>query len=73
MGVDSAGIWFGNSRGSLDFKPQPSQMEEESPQARWEMCTDSKFPEKALTVPLSCLSGLALKDNWGARLRFLLQ
>lgn len=56
MGAGSAGLWFGNSRGSLDFKPQASQMEDVSPQALRKMY---KFPEKAVGIPLSHLFGLA--------------
>lgn len=64
MGVGSAGPCFGDSRGSLDFKPQASQREEVSPQALRQMCNDSKFPEKAVNIILSHLSGLAWKGSW---------
>ena len=64
-------VW--HLQGSLDFKPQPSQMEEESPQALWQMCTNSKFLEKLLILPPSCLLGLASEGSWGAGLWFLLK
>lgn len=64
-------VW--HLQGFIEFQAPAFQMAEESSQALWQMCPNSKFLEKALIIPLFCLSGLASKGSWSTGQLFLLQ